>query len=388
MLIFQAGARCRHPGLHAVKGGGFLRRLQADGPHAGHGHQGQKAFLCLLGQQDLAVPGGGALLELTGQQHHFLPGEGEGVEHHGALALFHQGIQGLAGGGAGLVQDLLKMGVGLGVHPLNGGSGEDVVELLEQQQFPGLVHPGVGVLVAPGQGQAAPDLGLPKGQFAFAVALFDLGLGGEDPPVGGEIQLAHVGVPGAALLLHLLKELDRGGVLHPGHALQVAGPLHILDVGAAGAAPAVAIAVGQKEGIQAALLHPVLPDAADLLGVGAVGVAGGQEGIHLRAVGPLPGEVVVGELVALVVGPENLLRNQILNPAAVEDLRQRGRVTKAVRQPQQLAVYAQFLLVEALAVHNLADQRFAAGHVGVGLRPHRALGNPAAVADGLAHALI
>ena len=52
---------------------------------------------------------------------------------------------------------------------------------------------------------------------------------------------------------------------------------------------------------------------------------------------------MIGELLAAVVAPEDLLGDQVLDAAVLQDLRQRRRVAKGVGQPQDLAVDAQLL---------------------------------------------
>ena len=91
---------------------------------------------------------------------------------------------------------------------------------------------------------------------------------------------------------------------------------------------------------------------------------------------------MIGELLAAVVAPEDLLGDQVLDAAVLQDLGQRRRVAKGVGQPQDLAVDAQLLPEIAHAVDQLAHQGFAGGHVGVRFHPHAALGDPAALLDG------
>ena len=57
-------------------------------------------------------------------------------------------------------------------------------------------------------------------------------------------------------------------------------------------------------------------------------------------------------------------------PAAFEDLRERGRVAEHVGQPQVGRLAPELVEEEALAVHDLADQRLARRDIAVGLDPH------------------
>ena len=79
------------------------------------------------------------------------------------------------------------------------------------------------------------------------------------------------------------------------------------------------------------------------------------------AVDAFPPEGVVGEGIAAVVGPGDLLGGKADHAAALEDLRQRAGVAKHIRQPEHPAVDVQFFLEELPPVHHLADQALAAG---------------------------
>ena len=264
------------------------------------------------------------------------------------------------------------------------------MELIEQKQLPGRVHFLLGISVIffyPG-GHRAPHFRFPQGQFGFPVAPLDGRLGGEHAPMGGEIEFSVIGVGRAVLLLHVLKELHRAFQAHPGHSLQVFFPKGVFDMIPGGPAAAVAIAEGQQERVQMILLHPLFPGFANLLGLGAVGVAGGQEGVDAAAVHALPGEIVVWEAVAVVIGPEDFLGHQVFDAALFQQLGQGGGIAEAVRQPQHQRIHAQLVLVETLAVDQLPGQGFAGGHIGVRLHPHGPFRDPLPAPDGLPDAVI
>ena len=88
---------------------------------------------------------------------------------------------------------------------------------------------------------------------------------------------------------------------------------------------------------------------------------------------------MVGELFSLVVGPENLLGNQIIDTAFFKDLRKRCGVAKGIRQPEHPAVHRKHFLIICLAVQQLADQRLTTRHVCIRLHPHGAFGDPLAL---------
>ena len=265
--------------------------------------------------------------------HHSIPFPGQGVEHQLSAAAARDGACG--GGGYPLARgdDLVVELLGLLVHRPDAGAGQDVMELVEEHLFP----IGVPLLIGEGEaallGHSAPQLRLPQGQLRLSVAPFHRGLAGVHAPVAGEVQLAHIGVLGAALGLQVLKDFAGMGHLQFGAALQVLFPQGELNVIPAGTAAPVAVAVGQQELVQAVLLHPVFPYVDELLGVGGVGVAGGQIGNDLAAIHAPPGEVMIGELLAAVVAPEDLLGDQVLDAAVLQDLGQRRRVAKGVGQP-------------------------------------------------------
>ncbi len=68
------------------------------------------------------------------------------------------------------------------------------------------------------------------------------------------------------------------------------------------------------------------------------------------AINPFPGEGIVWEGVTTIVGPEDLGGRKVWDTAASHDLRQGARVAENIREPHQLAVYAEFVLEESLAM--------------------------------------
>ena len=184
-------------------------------------------------------------------------------------------------------------------------------------------------------------------------------------------------------LLQIVEIIDRRSDAHPRQAFQVGLAAQELQVFAPGAPAAVAPAEREQAAVDTVLLHALVPTLDDLRGACHRVVVVAQMHQHPRAVDSLPAEGVVGERIATVVVPEYLRSGEVLHPAATHDLRHCARVAEHVRQPQHLAVDAQFLLEEPLAVDELADQALAAGHVRIRLDPHAALSDDAAGADGL-----
>ncbi|GAA4833111.1 hypothetical protein GCM10025787_10600 [Saccharopolyspora rosea] len=115
-----------------------------------------------------------------------------GVEGDRAVAGFSgQGSLGFGDQGGEFGGQVAVGGFGFAVHPGDGGSGQDVVELVQQQVFPQPVEGVVGV-VASGVdgGGGGPELGFAEQVFVAAVALFGLGLGGVGAAVFFEVELA------------------------------------------------------------------------------------------------------------------------------------------------------------------------------------------------------
>ena len=88
---------------------------------------------------------------------------------------------------------------------------------------------------------------------------------------------------------------------------------------------------------------------------------------------------MVRELLAFVVGPEDLLRDQIIDAAFSQNLRKRRSVAKGIRQPEHLAVHVKHFFIVCLAVQKLADQRLTARHIRIRLHPHGSFSDPLAV---------
>ncbi len=109
------------------------------------------------------------------------------------------------------------------------------------------------------------------------------------------------------------------------------------------------------------------PELADAH-VPAVGVSGREVGEDPGTVDALPEEAVMGKDVVLV--PGELLGEEPPDAALLHDLGQRGRIAEHVGQPHIVGLDSQFIEVEAFAVDDLADQRFARRNIAVGFDPH------------------
>src|SRR5690606_20226085 len=104
------------------------------------------------------------------------------------------------------------------------------------------------------------------------------------------------------------------------------------------------------------------------------------------AIDASPRERLVVRLVEPV--PTELLREEPLDPRLSHDLWQLPVVAEHVGVPELVASLGERFLEESLAVDELTAERFAAGHVAVGLDPRAADGNPLPPLHGRPDALI
>ena len=230
--------------------------------------------------------------------------------------------------------------------------------------------------------QRSPEFHLPQGELGFPVVFLDHSLGGIGSPVGVEIQFARIGILRTAPGFLFFEKVQGISLTDPGHALQILLPFQVFDVVSGGAASAVAVAEGDQEGIQGPDLGPVFPDVVHALRIRLIGVACGQEGRDFGAVDPLPGKVMIGETFPVVIGPEDLLGDQVIYTAFLKNLRQGTAVSESVRKPEDPAFRTQDVFIVIQAVQKLADQGFPAGHIGIRLDPHGAFGDPSAFFNG------
>ena len=252
----------------AVRGsrGGHSRR----GCAVGGGQQRHRAErgqrnprLARTDRHSLALGGFRTVGKSGGQVDDFLPREALAVKDGHGVLIGRQ--QSAAGGGVQRSGVLLQRSVGgvcLGVHAGDGRTGQDIVELVQQQNFPqALGLDGVVGMAALGS-QCAPQLHVVQGVLAAAVVFLHGGLGRVSAAVGVEVQFAVPCVLRPALGLQIVKEIQRRHHLDPGHTLQIFFAQGVLDVIATGAAAAITVAKGNQEIFQMPLLHAVFPDVA------------------------------------------------------------------------------------------------------------------------------
>ena len=199
--------------------------------------------------------------------------------------------------------------------------------------------------------------------------------------MGAEIKLTCIGVPRSPLFFHEMKKFLRRTHFHSGAPFQILLPAYIFQMIPGRASAAVSIAKGQQERLQILLLAPVLPHVSDLLRIRTVGIAGRQEGYHLRSVHSLPCEIMIGETFPVIAAPKYFLCHQIFYAEACQDLGKRRAIAKGIRQPEHIAFHPQDLLIVPLAMQQLTYQGFSSGEIGIRLHPHGPISNPVSLFD-------
>ncbi len=296
------------------------------------------------------------------------------------------------------------------IDDADAGAGGEVVELVEEHLLPGVGEFGGGIVAALQPGERRIFLRVEQPLFALAHVALVVGLGGEDAAVVFEIELVLPGgdghfaggwsgqlvlalghddvVPGGRVGVDLF--FDRGEVglrdaeLVFGHDfVGVAPVIALVEDGAGRAAAVVADAVEVHHvghAGRAFARDGEVSGEADRVEI-VVGVVMREVGEHLAAVGRFPPEELEGELVGVV--PGHLLGDEVVESGALVDLRELPVVAEGVGVPADAGGDAVEVLEGGLADEQLADERFAVGHVEVGLDPHAADDLPAALGDAL-----
>ncbi len=223
-------------------------------------------------------------------------------------------------------------------------------------------------------------------ELALAVGPLVAALGGIRAAVQLQVQLA---VPGGQQIarcgLKVPEKIPYVGLAHTRRGRE--GP-HFADVLqhlACRATPTVAMSKDHEQLLLQLLLLEIRPGAQGLggRGHGVIGTdkrwagRGAEMDQHPAAVDPLPPEAVVGQAIVLI--PADLDGHKIFQAGLLDQLRQRPRVSKDVRQPEHggISVGAKVLAEKTAAQQKLARQRFGSAQIAVGFNPHAADGLPA-----------
>ncbi len=272
------------------------------------------------------------------------------------------------------------------VAHLDGAPGEAVVELAEEDTLPHVVDLllGIAVGIVLEGGNGCEPLDLAQQVLRDTVVQLVVRLGSVGTSVQLEIQLTVPGDESVSLGLDAVEEVVDGRAHVDARKLadgvaDATQAAELLEVLPGGAAAAVALAEDEERGV--VLVHGLVPLDASLdvaeFGTGRVGLGGRHVAHNLRAIQGDPVEGGVGEVVDVV--PAQLLGQEAVHASEAAELRDLGRVSERVRQPEGLGAGAKVALEEALAVEELADEGLAAGHVGVVLDPAASDGVEAAL---------
>ena len=267
--------------------------------------------------------------------------------------------------------DALQLGDGVAVDLGDGGAGDDVVELVEQDRLPGRLQLVMRIGEAGEDGDGREGLRLQEPVLGGAVELLHVGLRGQGAPVELQIELAH---PDRQALFWQRREklLD---VRHaqPRQRRELLEPRVVFQHAGRRAASAVAPAEGEQALRVEPLAAEVAPGAerVEWGDVAVVAVRRRQVaehvGRHPAAVDPLPGEEVVGE--EILLAPVELDGEEAGQPGPAQELRDAAGEAEDVGEPGDGRALAEPALEGALAVEELAHERFAAGDLAVRLNP-------------------
>ena len=264
----------------------------------------------------------------------------------------------------------------------DGGAGDDVMKLIEQERFPCAVEFRRGVLSI--RKHRAEEFGFGESLFAFPVSAFCAGLCGERAAVQLQIELAVPGREFRAVRFEKIKEAVGAVEFEMRNAFEILHAFSAFDEFRIRSAATVADAEEGEKVEDAVAFAAVVLRTDHSLGLkhGAVGVFGRKMGEHGGTVDSMPEEALVRETVELV--PCDFCGEEAVASGFPENLRERGGVAEGVGQPEIADVDAEFIAEEILAVEELAHDGFSAGEHAVRFDPHSALDFPASGGDGLA----
>ena len=349
----------------------------------------QSVYLALIGLHRLSSKA----LDPLGKLHQAGSGNARGVEHGDAFSLAGHSLLPLTEKSACFFCQLLILLLGHLIDFFNRGTGENVVELVQQHHLPQFFQLLSGIGHTLFRCQHAQQLQVAEEELALPVAPLVPSHAGIGATVIFKVEFSgpHRQV---AVVLHplfqLFKVLAGTALAHRGDALDAlfhpaSGFQHLPG----GAAAAIAIAIRNQDVIVHLFILIALPAAHNgvrvqhpviggdkPLGALAHAQGGDKVGQHLGTVDTLPHHSVVRHHVELV--PGELGGHKVVNAALFHNLGQGAGIAEHVRQPQHPVVPAKLLLKEPLAIEELTHQAFSAGEVAVGFQPHTAFRLPAA----------
>ena len=226
----------------------------------------------------------------------------------------------------------------LTVYPCDGRTGQNVVELVQEQRFPNTVQlfARIDIVRVLDAGRGAQVFGDAQHRLLLAAAALHVLLGGEGSAVQFKVQFAleHRGLPLRIvddILTHAIEQLVGSTEFDLRRAGEIMVAADARGHLTGGAATAIAEAVQQNRVTGEVLVQEVALRIHQLVHAHprAVGIRGREVRENTRAIDALPHERVVRELGGVV--PRDLLREEPVESCTAGDLRPRAGVAETVR---------------------------------------------------------
>ena len=227
------------------------------------------------------------------------------------------------------------------VHVVDAHPRADVVELMQQQGFPGFFNQPLILFPLIFSALSQQEFRVVQGLLQGAEGGFRFSLGGIRSPVPGKVQFSPPQVF-PRVLRRAFKVLLQGAPLRAGQALQIRFPSQVFQHVPRRAAAAVPKAEGVEQGVDMALLAAVLfPAVMQAVRLGAAVAFKEAQRLHPGAVRPFPDKILVGEALALRIGPQQLLGGEVRHVKGFEQLGQAGGKPEGVGLPGHAAIHPQ-----------------------------------------------
>ena len=259
---------------------------------------------------------------------------------------------------------------------MNRGAGENVVELIDEQNFPCFFHI-LGRIIS---AENVENFCISHHKFATAVVLLDESLTGESTAVVFEVKLAVVNREFVKIAVNSVEELRNLTVScfrHTGELFKTFASFNLIK---GASAATVAVAEHTAGYVNNAVLTVVFAKCGYVFCVvfALVRLFAKISEDFVSAVSS-PTENAVRELVCVVI--EELRGHEILHARTLYNLRQCPCEAEAIGQPVNIGRNAEFLHKELSAVKKLTNESFAACNIRIGLNPSVSDNFPLTVLD-------
>ena len=312
---------------------------------------------------------------------------------HGGSLVSGQNLQGIFLDG---IQNLVGFRIlcrGILIYFMDGGTGDDVMELVSESDFPGLmkllcrIGRKIAVFYSCLTGQ---PFCLAKLQFGLPVVLFIPGLGGIGTSVVLQIKFS---IPGWYMtvgfgngLLEIFKvvvSFSRSYSRKTRHRFQMTAHLQHVTIDSAAA---VSVSISQKKLLIDLFVMIKIPFSLDryridhtIIGISAAVRNSRRTHEMSQDLGTIhsdPAEGVMRHVVVLV--PADLDGHEIVNAGTFQDLGQCPAVAEYIRKPEHIGNCTKFLLEETLTIQDLTYQSLTGRDVAVCFHPHGTVWLPVA----------